>query len=1306
MLTARNSVGSLPTLRLASRYPSDSSSSDYFLRYSSSGYAISDSLDDLSTAASARLSRKRYGSLTSSRIRDSDSVTDLYISSEDGYEPYIPREVGLRVDFEDNYEPYTEPDIDSDIQADIDEFITYADAIRARGMDDRDVVETVVEEEVGSKERDTVEVEVDPRVGPVIEDDARESVREDFLDHVTTDGAVKRLQGHMITRVDLVVTTMTERISVLEQDNTRLRGMLDVESQRVDRLHMPTATRTKITQDAINELIIERVDETLKAYEAARNLKTEAEIKNEQQDDHVKENVKNGNGNPNVNNKGVVPIARETIGVDDAYAMTWKALMKLMTKMVLEEEDKVEKYIGGLSDNIQGNVIASEPTGLRDAIRVANNLMDQKLKGYDIKNAEKKRRPGHYRNECPKLTNQNNKNKTGNKTENNKVKARAYTIGGGGSGPDSNIVTGTFLLNNRYATMLFDSGADRSFVSTTLSTFLDVIPSTLETSYVVELADRRIPETNVTLRSCTLGLLGHPLDIDLIPVELGSFNVIVGMDWLTKHQAVIVCDERIIRIPYEDKVLIIEGDGCKGGSKSKLGIISCTKTHKYIQKGCPVYQAKLRQRDLPGLPPTQKFEFQIDLVPRATPVARSPYRLTPLEMSRVYSKIDLRSSYHQLRVREEDIPKMAFKTRYGHYEFQLMPFGLTNASMVFMDLMNRVCKPYLDNFMIVFIDDILIYSKNKKEHKGHLKLILRLLKEEKLFAKFSKCEFWLSTCTDLALPEGSENFVVYCDASHQGLGVVLMQKEKVIAYASRQLKVHEKNYTIHDLELGAVVFVLKMWRHYLYGMKCVVFTDHKSLKHNLDQNELNMRQRLNLPKQILNAQADARKEENYIAKDLHGMINKLKPRADRTLCLNNRSWISCYGDLRALIMHESYKSKYRLFFNLISALNPTKVKTEPQPRTAHKVLLRTATPIRVIDMKDTVAVSGFSGIPPALKISPLNFANEDPPQIITKMGGSTFRGKSLAPLRLDVSSTFATPVTQDALTVAKSVSDPDPLSYAKPQLHSKLDIAQGARIVLRRESRVREINLLPLHGRVSRRYLLAEVVCNQQLPPGYPRRVSRHGRSHSTTRVAMGSQLRLRFEQEVRLLKKATAKIAKRNQWIQARKEEIKKLDQEIKSHSAVESEVHGFRNQTKNLEIMHEAEVDMKKAAEVKNAKLAKELESLRVQFSDLQVSNNQLSKQMDACLDKLSVDFDEELYPHMLTVIAGRRWVIGHGLRLVVMNCAKSSKLRQAFADVVSTGLVKGPPTIDGSEVPIGGSTRGIERCPYGVNHGIFCT
>ncbi|GKC03983.1 putative reverse transcriptase domain-containing protein [Tanacetum coccineum] len=289
-----------------------------------------------------------------------------------------------------------------------------------------------------------------------------------------------------------------------------------------------------------------------------------------------------------------------------------------------------------------------------------------------------------------------------------------------------------------------------------------------------------------------------------------------------------------------------------------------------------------------------------------------------LQDSRYFSKIDLRSGYHQLRLHEDDISKTAFQTRYEHFEFTVMPFGLTNAPVVFMDLMNRVCKPYLDKFVIVFIDYILIYSKSKEEHEIHLRLVLELLKKEKLYAKFSKCEFWLQEVyflghvvnqngihVDPTKIEAVKNWkaptkpseirsflglAVYCDASNQGLGCILMQRGKVIAYASRQLKTYEKNYTTHDLELGAVMFSLKTWRHYLYGTKSVIYTDYKRLQHIFDQKELNMRQRrwielfsdyeceiryhpgkANAVADALSRKSEAFKQENVLAERLHGL---------------------------------------------------------------------------------------------------------------------------------------------------------------------------------------------------------------------------------------------------------------------------------------------------------------------------------------------------------------------------------------------------------------------------------------------------
>ncbi|GJR69578.1 putative reverse transcriptase domain-containing protein [Tanacetum coccineum] len=291
---------------------------------------------------------------------------------------------------------------------------------------------------------------------------------------------------------------------------------------------------------------------------------------------------------------------------------------------------------------------------------------------------------------------------------------------------DPNVVTGIFLLNQHLARVLFDFGTDKSFISISLASMLNIPPITIDTFYDIEMVDGNLVSTNTVIQGCTLTLLDQPLEIDLMPIKLGSFDVVIGMDWLSRYHAKILCDEKVVHIPINGETLIIRVMEKKSDEKRLEDI--------------PVVREfpEVFLEDLHGLPPLNKLT-----VKNCYPLPRIDDLFDQLQGSSVYSKIDLRSCYHQLRIRDEDIPKTIFRTRYGHCEFQVMPFGLTNAPAVFMDLMNRVCKPYLDKFVIVLIDDFLIYSRNKEEHANHLRMILELLRKEKLYAKFSKCDFWI-----------------------------------------------------------------------------------------------------------------------------------------------------------------------------------------------------------------------------------------------------------------------------------------------------------------------------------------------------------------------------------------------------------------------------------------------------------------------------------------------------------------------------------------------------------------------------------
>ncbi|KAJ0476778.1 putative nucleotidyltransferase, Ribonuclease H [Helianthus annuus] len=737
--------------------------------------------------------------------------------------------------------------------------------------------------------------------------------------------------------------------------------------------------------------------------------------------------------------------------------------------------------------------------------------------------------PGYIKAECPKL--QQKTDKEARKEEAPRAKGRMFQITTEEAKDHPNVVLGIFSLNLMPTYVLFDTGASISFVSSELVSHPSFRIERMHVPLEVEIADSKSYLLHEVCRNCEIIIEDEKFSIDLIPMILGKFKVIVGMDWLAKHHAEIQCEKKVIHVltPGGKRVSI------QGERNINSKLCSLVQAYKYVRNGSKAFLAyvvdtkqntpKIEEvevvnefldvfpEDFPGLPPEREVDFKIELYPDAKPVAKAPYRLAPTEMRELmvqiqelldkglirpsvspwgapvlfvkkkdgsmrmcidyrelneltvknryplpriddlfdqlqgaswFSKIGLRSGYHQLRVRDEDVAKTAFRTRYGHYEFLVMSFGLTNAPAAFMDLMNRVCRAMLDKFVIVFIDDILVYSRSKAEHACHLREILEVLRKEKLYAKFSKCAFWLrevqflchvinadgilvdpskveavmkwvppknpsevrsflglagyyrrfiqdfsklalpltkltkknekftwganqerafqtlkeklSSSPVLTLPDGTEDLVVFTDASHQGLGCVLMQRGRVIAHASRQLKSYESNYPTHDLELAVVVFALKIWRHYLYGTKSAIYSDHKSLKYFFEQKDLNMRQRrwLELLKdydcEILyhpgkaNVVADALSQKDYpppiqvksmkmvvtprfleMIKEAQikslsemdsrkertkGFVDKFEERSDGIKTMYGRIWIPRFSEAKDVLLEEAHKSQF------------------------------------------------------------------------------------------------------------------------------------------------------------------------------------------------------------------------------------------------------------------------------------------------------------------------------------------------------------------------------------------------------------
>ncbi|GKD19580.1 putative reverse transcriptase domain-containing protein [Tanacetum coccineum] len=449
----------------------------------------------------------------------------------------------------------------------------------------------------------------------------------------------------------------------------------------------------------------------------------------------------------------------------------------------------------------------------------------------------------------------------------NPAHERAFVLGAEEARQDPNIMTGAFTLNNHYATTLFDSGADYRFVSTTSMPLLEIKPSSLGFSYEIKITSGQLVEINKVIHGCKLEIEGHTFDIDLISFGNGSFNIIVGMDWLSWHKAKKFCHEKVVRIllPHSETLRVL-GER----PEEKVRHLKSAKAEGQKLKDIVIVRNFLEvfPKDLSGLPPSREIKFHIDLTPEAIPVARSPYHWAPSKMEE--SLIQLRELQYKGFIRPSSSPWVALFLRY-----------VINGDGIHVDPSKiEAVKNW---------EAPRTPSESKTYDWGEV--------QERAFQTLKDK---LCNAPVLALPNRPEDFVVYCDASCQGLGCGLMQKGKVIAYASRQLKIHEKNYTTHDLELGAVKELKMRQGHWIE-----LFSDYDYEiryhpgKANVVADALSRKERIK-PRRV--------QAMNITIQS--SIKDRMERRSDGALYYLDQIWVPLTGDVRTLIMDEAHKSKY------------------------------------------------------------------------------------------------------------------------------------------------------------------------------------------------------------------------------------------------------------------------------------------------------------------------------------------------------------------------------------------------------------